>query len=152
MAKRHSSSGRFGGETGGPSQRQLRVGENIRRALSDILLRGDTHDPELSRHSITVSEVRTSPDLRQATVFVLPLGGRDAEAALSALQTNAAELRRLVAKAVTLKYAPDLRFVLDESFDRMDAAQRLLDAAAVRRDTGASGRGARPADDGESDP
>lgn len=136
MAKRHSSAGRAGPGAGAPSHRQLRVGENIRRALSDILLRGDTHDPDLTRHSITVSEVRTSPDLRQATVFVLPLGGRDAEAALAALQRNAAELRRLVVRAVTLKYAPELRFVLDESFDRMDAARRLLDEETVRRDTG----------------
>lgn len=130
---------------GGPSQRQLRVGENLRRALSDILLRGDAHDPDLSRHSITVSEVRASPDLRQATVFVLPLGGRDAEAALAALRRNAPELRRLLVRAVTLKYAPDLRFVLDESFDRMDAARRLLDDDDVRRDTGR-----RDADEGRT--
>lgn len=119
---------------GGPSQRQLRVGETIRRTLSDVLLRGEAHDPELSRHSITVSEVRTSPDLRHATAFVLPLGGKDADAAIAALQANAHELRRLVSRELTLKYSPELKFILDDSFDRMDAARRLLDDDRVRRD------------------
>lgn len=119
---------------GGPSQRQLQVGESIRRVLSEVLMRGDVHDPELSRHSITVSEVRASPDLRHATAFVLPLGGRDAEAALKALEANARELRHLVTRSMTLKYSPELHFTLDESFDRMDAANRLLSEERVRRD------------------
>lgn len=118
----------------GPSQRQLRVGELIRRTLSDVLLRGDVHDPELNRHSITVGEVRTSPDLKVATAFVLPLGGQGADEALTALRRNSAELRHLVAKAMTLKYAPQLRFVLDETFDRMDDTRRLLNEDRVRRD------------------
>lgn len=122
----------------GPSQRQLQVGESIRRVLSDVLMRGDVHDPELSRHSITVSEVRTSPDLRHATAFVLPLGGKDADDALAALKANARELRHLVTRSMTLKYSPELHFVLDESFDRMDAANALLNDARVRRDTGAA--------------
>jgi ribosome-binding factor A len=120
--------------TPGPSQRQLRVGELIRRTLSDLLLRGEVHDPDLDRHSITVGEVQTSPDLRVARVHVMPLGGGDREAALAALDRNRGELRRLVSRALTLKHAPELRFVLDRSFDRMDATERLLNSPEVRRD------------------
>lgn len=118
----------------GPSQRQLRVGELIRRTLSDILMRADVHDPDLNRHSITVGEVRTSPDLKVATAYVLPLGGRDAEEALAALRRNAGELRHLVAKEMTLKYAPQLRFQLDETFDQMDETRRMFNDDRVRRD------------------
>ncbi|RMC34860.1 30S ribosome-binding factor RbfA [Paracoccus alkanivorans] len=118
----------------GPSQRQLRVGELIRRTLSDVLLRGDVHDPDLNRHSITVGEVRTSPDLKVATAFVLPLGGYEAEEALEALRRNAPELRHLVAREMTLKYAPQLRFQLDETFDRMDDTRRIFADERVRRD------------------
>ncbi|WP_347267047.1 30S ribosome-binding factor RbfA [Paracoccus sp. (in: a-proteobacteria)] len=118
----------------GPSQRQLRVGELIRHKLSEVLLRGDVHDPDLNRHSITVGEVRTSPDLKVATAYVLPLGGRDAAAALEALRRNAGELRHLVARGMALKYAPQLRFVLDETFDRMDDTRRMLSEDRVRRD------------------
>ncbi|RNF34905.1 30S ribosome-binding factor RbfA [Paracoccus methylarcula] len=118
----------------GPSQRQLRVGELIRRTLSDVLLRADVHDPDLNRHSITVGEVRTSPDLKVATAFVLPLGGQEAEEALEALRRNAPELRHLIAKEMTLKYAPQLRFQLDETFDRMDDTRRLFADERVRRD------------------
>ncbi len=122
------------GQGQGPSQRQLRVGELIRRTLSDVLLRGDVHDPDLNRHSITVGEVRTSPDLKVATAYVLPLGGRDADGALEALRRNAPELRHLVARAMTLKYAPRLLFQLDETFDRMDDTRRLFAEERVRRD------------------
>lgn len=118
----------------GPTQRQLRVGELIRRRLSDVLARGDVHDADLAGLSITVSEVRVSPDLRAATAFVLPLGGRGAEDALKALRRNKSELRRMVVKGLDLKYAPDLKFVLDETFDRMDETRRLLNDATVRRD------------------
>ena len=118
----------------GPSQRQLRVGELIRRTLSDVLSRGDVHDPDLNRHSITVGEVRTSPDLKVATAYVLPLGGHGADEALEALRRNARELRHLVARGLTLKYAPSLRFVLDETFDRMDDTRRILSDERVRRD------------------
>jgi ribosome-binding factor A len=110
------------------------VGELIRRTLSDVLMRGDVHDPDLNRMSITVGEVRTSPDLKMATAFVLPLGGHDAEAALDALRRNKAELRRMVSKALTLKFAPDLRFRIDDTFDRMDDTRRLFDRPEVRRD------------------
>lgn len=118
----------------GPSQRQLRVGELIRRTLSDVLLRGEVHDPELNRHSITVGEVRASPDLKVATVYVMPLGGHDAQDALKALRVNQRELRHHIAKAMTLKYAPELRFILDETFDRMDDTRRMFDDERVRRD------------------
>ncbi|MGB0659475.1 MAG: 30S ribosome-binding factor RbfA [Mangrovicoccus sp.] len=118
----------------GPSQRQLRVGELIRRSLSDCLLRGEVHDPELNAMSITVGEVRTSPDLRVATAYVLPLGGKGAEEALVALRRNKSELRRAVAKGMSLKFSPELRFQIDETFDRMDETRRLFDQKNVRRD------------------
>ena len=110
------------------------MGELIRRTLSDVLLRGDVHDPDLNRHSITVGEVRTSPDLKVATAYVLPLGGHDAQEALAALRRNTRELRHLVAKDMSLKYAPNLRFVLDETFDRMDDTRRIFADERVRRD------------------
>lgn len=118
----------------GPSQRQLRVGELIRRTLSDVLARGDIHDPDLSRMSITVGEVRTSPDLKVATAFILPLGGQGKDEALAALRANRVELRRAVAKGLSLKFAPEIRFELDETFDRMDETRRLLSQAEVQRD------------------
>jgi ribosome-binding factor A len=117
-----------------PSQRQLRAGETVRRALSDILMRGEHHDPDLEGLSITVAEVRVSPDMRQATVYVMPLGGRDAEAAVEALTRARGELRRLVGRQLTMKYTPDLRFVLDTQFDRMDETRAMLSQEAVRRD------------------
>ena len=119
----------------GPSQRQLRVGELIRRTLADVLARGDVHDPELNRMSITVGEVRTSPDLKIATAYVLPLGGDGQDEVLKLLARNKSELRRAVSKKLTLKFAPDLRFQLDETFDRMDDTRRLFDQEVVRRDT-----------------
>lgn len=118
----------------GPSQRQLRVGEVIRRRMSEVFARAEVHDPELNAFSITVSEVRASPDLRVATAFFLPLGGKDREAALDAIRRNRHEIRRLVAKGLDLKFAPELRFVLDETFDRMDETRRLLSNTTVRRD------------------
>ncbi|WP_373355377.1 30S ribosome-binding factor RbfA [Pseudoroseicyclus sp. CXY001] len=128
MSRRHPS------DTAGPTQRQLRVGELVRRALADILMRGDVHDEVLGRTSITVGEVRSSPDLKIATAFVMPLGGIDAEPVLAALRKNSAEIRHLVAGQVDLKYAPKLRFELDETFDKMDETRRLLDDERVRRD------------------
>lgn len=118
----------------GPSQRQLRVGELIRRTLSDVLLRGDVHDPELNRMSITVGEVRTSPDLKVATAFVLPLGGQGAEDALSALRRNRYEIRRAVSKGLALKFSPEIRFAIDETFDQMDETRRLLGQDRVQND------------------
>ncbi|MCH2164879.1 MAG: 30S ribosome-binding factor RbfA [Marinovum sp.] len=118
----------------GPSQRQLRVGELIRRTLSAVLMRGDVHDPELNQLSITVGEVRTSPDLKIATVFVAPLGGAGRENVIELLARNKAELRRAVSKQMTLKYAPDLRFRLDETYDQMDKTREMFAQDAVRRD------------------
>jgi len=118
----------------GPSQRQLRVGELIPRTLSEVLMRGDIHDPDLNRLSVTVGEVRTSPDLKIATAFVLPLGGDGQEDLIALLARNKPELRRVIGKKVGLKYAPDLRFRLDETFDQMDETRRLFAQDAVRRD------------------
>jgi ribosome-binding factor A len=118
----------------GPSQRQLRVGELIRRTLSEVLARGDIHDPDLNRMSITVGEVRTSPDLKIATAYVLPLGGKGQENVLKLLAQNKSELRRVVGKKLGLKFAPDLRFQLDQTFDQMDDTRRMLNQSNVRRD------------------
>lgn len=118
----------------GPSQRQLRVAELIRRRLSDVLMQGDIHDPDLNRMSITVGEVRTSSDLKVATAFVLPLGGQGREEALEALKRNKHEIRRAVSKGLALKFAPDFRFIIDETYDRMDDTRRILDQENVRRD------------------
>lgn len=118
----------------GPSQRQLRVGELIRRTLSDTLMRGDVHDPDLQRVSITVGEVRVSPDLKVATVHVMPLGGGDVTAVVAALARNRAELRHRVAQAMTLKFAPDLRFRPDGTFDALDESRRLFADERVQRD------------------
>ncbi|MBM1632645.1 30S ribosome-binding factor RbfA [Sulfitobacter mediterraneus] len=131
-------------EGSGPSQRQLRVGETIRRALSEVLARGDVHDPELNRMSITVGEVRTSPDLKIATAYVLPLGGQGQDEVLQLLARNKGELRRMVAKKLTLKFSPDLRFQLDQTFDQMDETRRMLNQEVVRRDADA------PDDTGEA--
>ncbi len=118
----------------GPNQRQLRVAEVIRRALSDILARGDVHDPELGSVSITVAEVRVSPDLRHATAYVLPLGGLNTEGVLKALNRNKFEIRRQVTAQIDLKFSPDLSFQADTRFDQMDRTRDLLDLPAVRRD------------------
>jgi ribosome-binding factor A len=110
------------------------VGELIRRTMSELLLRGDLHDPELNAMSITVSEVRVSGDLRVATAFVLPLGGKGKAEAIEALKRNKGELRRAVSKALTLKFAPELRFLIDESFDKMEETRRLLASDHVAQD------------------
>ncbi|MDP5084636.1 MAG: 30S ribosome-binding factor RbfA [Yoonia sp.] len=117
-----------------PTQRMLRVGEMIRRTLSEILQRGDVHDDELARMSITVGEVRMSPDLRIATAFVLPLGGQGKEEALAALRRNRYEVRHLVVKGGSMKFAPELRFEIDGTFDQIDATRALLSEAHVRQD------------------
>ncbi len=134
MADHHISRGR------GPSQRQLRVGELIRRRLSELLARDELHDPDLGRLSITVGEVALSPDLRHATVHVMPLGGAELPVALAALERNRSTLRRLLGRTLALKSTPDLRFRADETFDRMDATRRLLADEKVRRDVSAGDR------------
>lgn len=133
-SRSHPSSGSSFGHSSGPSQRQLRVGEMVRRRLSEVLARGEVHDPDLNRMSITVGEVRMSPDLKIASAFILPLGGRGRDEALAALRLHRVELRRTVAKGLALKFAPELRFELDESFDRMDETRRLLAQDVVQRD------------------
>jgi len=122
----------------GPGLRQLRVGELIRRTISDVLSRGDIHDPELNAMSITVGEVSSSPDLKVCTVYVMPLmGSVPVEDAIKALARNKGELRRRVGAALTLKYAPDLRFRPDETFDRLDETRRLFADPTVQRDLAA---------------
>lgn len=129
-------------EGSGPTQRQLRVGETVRRALSDVLARGDVHDTDLNRLSITVGEVRMSPDLKIATAYVLPLGGEGQDEVLKLLARNKNELRRQVAKKLTLKFSPDLRFQLDRTFDQMDDTRRMMNQDVVRRDADAPDDGA----------
>ncbi len=118
----------------GPSQRQLRVGELIRRTLSDVLTTGKVHDIELNRISITVGEVRTSPDLKIATAYVSALGGEQNSKLISLLHKNKKELRRAISKKLTLKYSPDIRFRLDETFDRMDETRKIFSNEKVQRD------------------
>src|ERR1700754_3041563 len=118
----------------GGSQRQLRVGETVRHAIADILAQGSVHDPELEGHIITVPEVRMSPDLKLATVYVMPLGGRDTDAVLVALERNKKLLRGEVAHRVNLKFAPDLRFRADERFDEAERIEKLLRTPAVQKD------------------
>ena len=121
-------------DNSGPSQRQLRVGELIRRALSEILMQGIIHDPDLNRISVTVSEVTASPDLKIATAYVCPLGGEGGEDLIALLAKNKSEIRRSISKKLTLKYTPDLRFRLDEMFDRMDETRRLFSQENIKRD------------------
>ncbi|MEH3104800.1 MAG: 30S ribosome-binding factor RbfA [Sphingomonas phyllosphaerae] len=116
------------------SVRTLRVGEQVRHILSEILQRGDVHDETLASHMVSVTEVRMSPDLRHATVFVKPLLGKDEEAVLKALRTNTAYLQREVATRVKMKYAARLKFLADESFDEGSHIDALLRRPEVARD------------------
>jgi|SRR5499427_4228135 len=118
----------------GPSQRALRAGEVIRHAIADILSRGEVHDPVIQGHVITVPEVRMSADLKLATIYVMPLGGRDAKDVLAALDRNRRFLRGEIAHRVNLKFAPDIRFRLDERFDEAERIEKLLRTPQVRRD------------------
>ena len=117
-----------------PSQRQLRAGELIRHALAEILARGEVHDPVIENHVITVPEVRMSPDLKLATVYVMPLGGKDTEKVIAALARNKKFLRGEIAHRVNLKFAPDLRFRVDERFDEAERIEKLLRTPAVQKD------------------
>ncbi len=118
------------------SVRLLRVGEQVRHVLSEILMRGDVHDDVLSAHPVSVTEVRMSPDLRHATVFVKPLLGKNEEVVLKALRTNTAYLQREVARRVKMKYAAKLKFLADESFDEGTHIDRLLRNPKVAQDLG----------------
>lgn len=118
----------------GPSVRVLRVGEQVRHVLSEILQRGDVHDDVLAKHPVSITEVRMSPDLRHATVFVKPLLGRDEDAVIKALRTNTAYLQREVAHRIRMKYAAKLKFLADESFDEASHIDKLLRDPKVARD------------------
>jgi ribosome-binding factor A len=131
MARRHH---RERESPAGPSQRALRVGELIRHALADMLTRGEVHDPVLEGHLITVPEVRMSSDLRLATIYVMPLGGRDIKEVLEALERNKRYLRGEIAHHVNLKFAPEIRFHADERFDEAERIEKLLRTPAVQRD------------------
>ena len=121
-------------QAAGPSQRALRVGELVRHALADMLTRGEVHDPVLEGHMITVPEVRMSPDLKLATVYVMPLGGRDAQQVVEALDGNKRFLRGEVGRRVNLKFAPDLRFRIDDRFEEAARIEKLLALPRVQRD------------------
>ncbi|NVN85648.1 MAG: 30S ribosome-binding factor RbfA [Rhodopseudomonas sp.] len=129
MPRHHEKSTSPGG-----SQRQLRVGELVRHAIADILSQGGVHDPVLETHLITVPEVRMSPDLKLATVYVMPLGGRDTDIVLKALAANKPFIRTAVAHRVNLKFAPDLRFRIDERFAEAERIEKLLRTPAVQKD------------------
>ena len=116
------------------SQRQLRVGELIRHALAEMLARGDVHDPVIETHQITVPEVRMSPDLKLATIYVMPLGGRDEKAVLEALERNKRYLRGEIAHRVNMKFAPDIRFRIDERFGEAERIEKLLHTPRVQQD------------------
>ena len=122
----------------GPSQRQLRVGELIRRAMADILQRGEVHDPALEGMVVTVPEVRVTPDLKLATIFLMPLGGKGADTVVATFERHRKFLRGEIAHRVNLRYAPDLRFQLDTSFEEGDRIDALLRKPEVKRDLGES--------------
>jgi len=129
MPRHHSKSSAAGG-----SQRQLRVGETVRHAVADILVDSSVHDADLEGHIITVPEVRMSPDLKLATIYVMPLGGRDTKIVIAALERNKKFLRGEVARRVNLKFAPDLRFRVDDRFDEAERIEKLLRTPAVQKD------------------
>tara|TARA_B100000678_G_scaffold276167_3_gene268743 strand:- start:1621 stop:2025 length:405 start_codon:yes stop_codon:yes gene_type:complete len=119
----------------GPSQRQLRAGELVRHALVDILAREEFRDPQLQGVSVTIGEVRTSPDLKHATVFCSPLvGSDDADAVAAALNRASAFIRGKLGRMIDMKYTPELRFLADTSYDEANAMERLLDEVAERED------------------
>jgi ribosome-binding factor A len=127
--KGHRDSGTPGG-----SQRQLRVGELVRHALADLLMRGEVHDPVIEGHLITIPEVRMTADLRLATVYVMPLAGRDTDDVIDAFERNKKFLRGEVAHQINLKFAPDLRFRVDDRFEEAARIDKLLRSPEVKRD------------------
>ena len=129
MPRHHRKSTAVGG-----SQRQLRVGETVRHAVADILVNGSVHDQDLEGHIITVPEVRMSPDLKLATIYVMPLGGRDTGIVIAALERHKKFLRGEVARRVNLKFAPDIRFRVDDRFDEAERIEKLLRTPAVQKD------------------
>ncbi|MGE0341219.1 MAG: 30S ribosome-binding factor RbfA [Xanthobacteraceae bacterium] len=122
------------GKEKAPSQRMLRMGELVRHALAEMFSRGEVHDPVLETHVITIPEVAMTPDLRHATAYVMPLGGKDARTVIDALNRNKKYMRGVVAKKINAKFTPDLHFRIDERFDRADEIDRLLKQPEVQRD------------------
>lgn len=118
----------------GPSQRMLRVGEMVRHKLSELLIRGEIHDDVLASHVVSITEVRISPDLKIATAYVMPLGGKDTEKVLAALEKHKKFIRSEIAQTLDLRYAPDIRFREDETFDEVSRIDQLLHSEKVRRD------------------
>lgn len=119
---------------GGGSQRQLRVGELVRHAMADMLTRGDIHDPVIEGHMVTIPEVRMAADLRLATIYVMPLGGRDAHEVVAALERHKKFLRAEIAHRINLKFAPEIRFRVDDRFAEAERIDKLLQSPAVKRD------------------
>lgn len=143
-------------ESRGPSQRQQRVAELVRHAIAEVLQRGDIADDVLASHIVTVPEVRMSPDLKLATAYVMPMGGQDEKPVLAALERHRKLLRAEVARRINLKFAPELRFRRDETFDEADRIEALLRTDEVRRDLDAPSDGDHGPDaaghPGEGDP
>jgi ribosome-binding factor A len=133
MSRQHASHDR------GPSQRQLRVGEMLRHALSDILTRGEVRDPDLEGTPITVTQVKPSPDMRHAVVFCEPLGGKNAAKVIAALNRHKSFIRGALGRAITLKFTPELRFAEDTSFAEAEKIETLLKSERVRRDLKSNG-------------
>ena len=129
MSRQHSRS-----TNTGPSQRQLRVGEMLRHALADVLRRGDLRDPDLAGVSVTITQVKPSGDMRYATIFCEPLGGKNAKAIVAALNRNKGYLRGEMGHLITLKFTPELRFLEDESFAEAQKIESLLKSPIVQRD------------------
>jgi ribosome-binding factor A len=127
--KSHRDSGTPGG-----SQRQLRVGELVRHAIAEMLTRGDIHDPVIEGHMITVPEVKVTADLRLATVYVMPMGGKDADAVVAAFERHKKFLRAEIAHRINLKFAPDIRFRVDDRFAEAERIEKLLRSPEVQRD------------------
>jgi ribosome-binding factor A len=128
----------------GSSQRQLRAGELVRHALAEILARGEIHDPVIETHLITVPEVRMTGDLRLATIYVMPLGGRDEAKVVAALERHKRYLRGEIARRVNLKFAPDIRFRIDERFEEAARIEKLLRSPDVTRNTARDRRDREP--------
>ncbi|AXK82190.1 30S ribosome-binding factor RbfA [Pseudolabrys taiwanensis] len=131
---RQKNTGRHEATPGGASQRQLRVGELVRHAIAEMITRGDVHDPVIEGHMITVPEVKVTADLRLATVYVMPLGGKDAEAVVAAFERHKKFLRAEIAHRINLKFAPDLRFRVDDRFAEAERIDKLLRSPDVQRD------------------
>lgn len=139
------------GDAKAPSQRQLRVGEELRHAIAWILERGELRDPGLGVQPVTVTEVRVSPDLRYATAYVMPLGGGDTEQVVAALNRAASFVRRRIGRAVKLRYLPSITFVADATFDQAQHIDELLRDPAVARDLDADDNGGDGKDDAKDD-